>query len=109
MNISHIVAKAKGLVSSHPDQVRQGLDKVERTIDAKTRGKYSGALSKGRGRLDQALGVTRRGGGTYGPDAGGPGRRTEPRVTDRFTAPWPQDSSTGSDEAARRRESDRRE
>ncbi|GAB3624416.1 hypothetical protein GCM10027418_25000 [Mariniluteicoccus endophyticus] len=49
--------KAKDLAGQHPDQARQGIDKVEDAVDAKTGGKYAARIEQAGDALKHQLGV----------------------------------------------------
>ncbi|MFM9371801.1 antitoxin [Streptomyces sp. Da 82-17] len=65
--------KAAGLAKEHGDKIDHGLDKVARTVDQKTKGKYSDKIQSGTGKAKEGLhrfadkgdGTT---GGAKGPD-----------------------------------------
>ncbi|MDI3402525.1 antitoxin [Streptomyces sp. B-S-A6] len=77
--------KAVGLAKEHEEKIDHGLDKVARTVDQKTKGKYSEKIQSGTGRAKEGLhkfaGKDDGTGGTQGtddtgtppaPGAGGP-------------------------------------
>lgn len=49
--------KAKDMAGEHPDQARQGIDKVEDAVDAKTGGKFAGQVDKGGDMAEKGLGL----------------------------------------------------
>ncbi|MFF7557125.1 antitoxin [Streptomyces olivaceus] len=85
-NLKARIGPAKGKVSDlaqqHGDKIDRGLDKVARTVDERTKGKYSDRIQTGTGRAKDAMerlarkddGGTGTGGGTPGgpPPAGPP-------------------------------------
>ncbi|GAA0575708.1 antitoxin [Streptomyces crystallinus] len=58
-NLKAKLAPAKDKVSDfaqqHEDKIGQGLDKVARTVDEKTKGKYSDKIQTGTGKAKDAL------------------------------------------------------
>ncbi|AOW89430.1 MULTISPECIES: antitoxin [Streptomyces] len=85
-NLKARIGPAKGKVSDlaqqHGDKIDRGLDKVARTVDERTKGKYSDRIQTGTGKAKDAMerlarkddGGTGTGGGTPGgpPPAGPP-------------------------------------
>ncbi|MBF8173647.1 MULTISPECIES: antitoxin [Streptomyces] len=83
-NLKARIGPAKGKVSDlaqqHGDKIDRGLDKVARTVDERTKGKYSDRIQTGTGRAKDAMerlarkddGGTGTGGGTPGGTPGGP-------------------------------------
>lgn len=84
-NLKARIGPAKGKVSDlaqqHGDKIDRGLDKVARTVDERTKGKYSDRIQTGTGRAKDAMerlarkddGGTDGGGGTPGgPPPSGP-------------------------------------
>ncbi len=83
-NLKARIGPAKGKVSDlaqqHGDKIDRGLDKVARTVDERTKGKYSDRIQTGTGRAKDAMerlarkddGGTGTGGGTRGGAPGGP-------------------------------------
>ncbi|MBZ6260665.1 antitoxin [Streptomyces olivaceus] len=83
-NLKARIGPAKGKVSDlaqqHGDKIDRGLDKVARTVDERTKGKYSDRIQTGTGRAKDAMerlarkddGGTGTGGGTPGGAPGGP-------------------------------------
>ncbi|MGR8007836.1 antitoxin [Streptomyces hypolithicus] len=71
--------KVSALAQQHEGKIGQGLDKAAKTVDSKTKGKYSSQIQSGTGKARDALnrishkddgpGGT---GGPAGPAAGGP-------------------------------------
>lgn len=49
--------KAKDLISGHPEQAEQALQKAEDVIDQQTGGKYSDQIATGGDKLGEALGI----------------------------------------------------
>jgi ABC-type transporter Mla subunit MlaD len=47
-----LAAKAQSYAAGHKDQIEQGIQKAERTLDAKTGGKYHDQLDKASHRAD---------------------------------------------------------
>ena len=47
--------KVSDLAQQHGDKIGQGLDKAARTVDEKTKGKYSGKIETGTGKAKDAL------------------------------------------------------
>lgn len=47
--------KAGDLAQQHGDKIEQGLDKAARTVDAKTKGKYSNQIDSGAGKAKDAV------------------------------------------------------
>lgn len=50
MNFTSIIAKAKNYAAKNPDKVRDGIDKAEAAVNAKTGNKYAGKVRQGRRR-----------------------------------------------------------
>ncbi|MFJ1913782.1 antitoxin [Streptomyces sp. NPDC088147] len=48
--------KVADLAQQHGDKIEHGLEKAARTVDQKTRGKYSGKIDSGTGKAKDALG-----------------------------------------------------
>ncbi|MEC4015881.1 antitoxin [Streptomyces sp. H27-D2] len=48
--------KAGDLAQQHGAKIEHGLDKVASTVDANTKGKYSGPIKSGTGKAKDALG-----------------------------------------------------
>ncbi|MBZ6174400.1 antitoxin [Streptomyces olivaceus] len=83
-NLKARIGPAKGKVSDlaqqHGDKIDRGLDKVARTVDERTKGKYSDRIQTGTGRAKDAMerlarkddGGAGTGGGTPGGTPGGP-------------------------------------
>ncbi|MBZ6129777.1 antitoxin [Streptomyces olivaceus] len=83
-NLKARIGPAKGKVSDlaqqHGDKIDRGLDKAARTVDERTKGKYSDRIQTGTGRAKDAMerlarkddGGTGTGGGTPGGTPGGP-------------------------------------
>ncbi|MBU6535252.1 antitoxin [Streptomyces sp. NPDC057245] len=84
-NLKARIGPAKGKVSDlaqqHGDKIDRGLDKVARTVDERTKGKYSDRIQTGTGKAKDAMerlarkddGGTDGGGGTPGgPPPSGP-------------------------------------
>ncbi|MBZ6226889.1 antitoxin [Streptomyces olivaceus] len=83
-NLKARIGPAKGKVSDlaqqHGDKIDRGLDKVARTVDERTKGKYSDRIQTGTGRAKDAMerlarkddGGTGTGGGAPGGTPGGP-------------------------------------
>ncbi|MFH8977608.1 antitoxin [Streptomyces sp. NPDC017890] len=85
-NLKARLGPAKGKVSDlaqqHGDKIDRGLDKVARTVDERTKGKYSDRIQTGTGKAKGAMdrlahkdtGTTDGGGGTPGtsPPTGPP-------------------------------------
>ncbi|QNP65667.1 antitoxin [Streptomyces genisteinicus] len=63
--------KVAGLARQHEDRIGHGLDKAARTVDDRTRGKYSRRIETGTGKAKEALGriAHREDGGAAGPPA----------------------------------------
>lgn len=47
--------KVSDLAQQHGDKIGQGLDKAAKTVDEKTKGKYSGKIETGTGKAKDAL------------------------------------------------------
>lgn len=47
--------KAAGLAKEHGDKIDHGLDKVARTVDHRTKGKYSDKIQSGTGKAKESL------------------------------------------------------
>ncbi|RII09468.1 hypothetical protein DSC45_30785 [Streptomyces sp. YIM 130001] len=62
--------KASGLAKEHGDKIDQGLDKAARTVDQKTKGKYSNHIRTG---TEKAKGAVDR----LGSQDGSPGADTK--------------------------------
>ncbi|MBZ6092672.1 antitoxin [Streptomyces olivaceus] len=83
-NLKARIGPAKGKVSDlaqqHGDKIDRGLDKVARTVDERTKGKYSDRIQTGTGKAKDAMerlarkddGGTGTGGGTPGGTPAGP-------------------------------------
>ncbi|MFE0205064.1 antitoxin [Streptomyces sp. NPDC058985] len=82
-NLKARLGPAKGKVSDlaqqHEDKIDRGLDKMARTVDEKTKGKYSDRIQTGTGKAKGAVDRlahkdegTGPGGGTPGSTPGGP-------------------------------------
>lgn len=82
-NLKARLGPAKGKVSDlaqqHEDKIDRGLDKMARTVDEKTKGKYSDRIQTGTGKAKGAVDRlahkdegTGTGGGTPGSTPGGP-------------------------------------
>lgn len=92
VNLSGLFDKAKNYVKEHPDSIRGGLDKVEKTINDKTGGKYSSQLEKGRQSLDKNLGVPGQAKDAFREGAHGPQDTVSgPVHTDPIDKPGPLD------------------
>ncbi|MFJ2112775.1 MULTISPECIES: antitoxin [unclassified Streptomyces] len=48
--------KVSDLAQQHEGKIQQGLDKAARTVDQKTKGKYSDKIDSGTGKAKDALG-----------------------------------------------------
>lgn len=48
--------KVGDLAQQHEGRIGQGLDKVAKAVDSKTKGKYSGQITSGTGKAKDALG-----------------------------------------------------
>ncbi|MGW0389772.1 antitoxin [Streptomyces sp. NPDC003042] len=48
--------KVGDLAQQHEGKIREGLDKVAKVADSKTKGKYSGRITSGAGKAKDALG-----------------------------------------------------
>lgn len=48
--------KVSGLAQQHGDKIEHGLDKAAKTVDQKTKGKYSNKIVTGTGKAKDALG-----------------------------------------------------
>lgn len=61
--------KVSGLAQQHEGRIGQGLERAARTVDAKTKGKYSNKIETGTGKAKNALGriAHKDGGGTTPP------------------------------------------
>lgn len=57
MNFTSIIAKAKNYAAKNPDKVRDGIDKAEAAVNAKTGNKYAGKVRQGADALEDQLGV----------------------------------------------------
>ncbi|GAB3862351.1 hypothetical protein GCM10028801_27750 [Nocardioides maradonensis] len=60
---------AEGLVSDHPDQAEQLLNKAEGLIDQQTGGKFSDQIAAGGDKLGEALGLQENQGDQAAPNA----------------------------------------
>ncbi|MCX4819802.1 antitoxin [Streptomyces sp. NBC_01142] len=47
--------KVSDLAQQHGEKIEHGLDKAAKTVDTKTKGKYSSKIESGTGRAKQAL------------------------------------------------------
>ncbi|MGI5471242.1 antitoxin [Streptomyces sp. CA-132043] len=63
--------KAGDLAQQHGDKIDRGLDKAGRTVDARTKGKYSGQIGTGTAKAKEALRRMSEGHGEHGPGASG--------------------------------------
>ncbi|MEU0473411.1 antitoxin [Streptomyces olivaceus] len=77
-NLKARIGPAKGKVSDlaqqHGDKIDRGLDKVARTVDERTKGKYSDRIQTGTGRAKDAMErLARKDDGGTGTDGGTPG------------------------------------
>ncbi|NBE51300.1 antitoxin [Streptomyces boluensis] len=64
--------KAAGLAKEHGDKIDHGLDKVARTVDQRTKGKYSEKIQSGTGKAKEGLHrFTGKDEGTPGTDSTG--------------------------------------
>ncbi|KIF67533.1 collagen triple helix repeat-containing protein [Streptomyces sp. AcH 505] len=62
--------KVSDLAQQHGDKIGQGLDKAARTVDEKTKGKYSGKIETGTGKAKDALDrISQKDDGTPPPPA----------------------------------------
>ncbi|MER7758971.1 antitoxin [Streptomyces sp. NPDC097619] len=68
--------KAVELAQQHEGKIGEGLDKVAKTVDSKTKGKYSGQISSGADKAKDALGKIAHKDGGEGP--AGPAGTTGP-------------------------------
>ncbi|MER7728260.1 antitoxin [Streptomyces sp. NPDC096323] len=63
--------KVSDLAQQHGDKIDQGLDKAARTVDAKTKGKYSDKIVTGTQKAKQAVDrLSQKDGGTPPPPPG---------------------------------------
>ncbi|WKX72967.1 antitoxin [Streptomyces sp. XD-27] len=51
-----VKGKAGDFVHQHEDKIERGLDKAAKTVDTKTKGKYSDRIGTGTGKAKEALG-----------------------------------------------------
>lgn len=72
-----LMDKLKGLTKGREKQISQAVDKAGDLVDKKTKGKYSGHITKAEDKVDDALGV--RDDRTPGGDVDPPGA-TRPAV-----------------------------
>ncbi|GAA0476566.1 antitoxin [Streptomyces olivaceiscleroticus] len=63
--------KAGDLAHQHGDKIDRGLDKAGRTVDARTKGKYSGQIGTGTAKAKEALRRMSQERGEHGPGTGG--------------------------------------
>ncbi|MFF3285519.1 antitoxin [Streptomyces sp. NPDC003023] len=62
--------KVTDLAQQHEGRIGQGLDKAARTVDDKTKGKYSRKIETGTGKAKEALGrIAHKDGGSTTPPA----------------------------------------
>lgn len=60
--------KVSDLAQQHGEKIEHGLDKAAKTVDTKTKGKYSSKIESGAGKAKQALDrVAHKDGGTTPP------------------------------------------
>lgn len=77
------INKAKTFAQDHKGQVQGALDKAEQTVSSKTGGKYDEKFAKGRGMLQDKLGIPAQSEGAQGgstqdvPPAEGSGDTTQ--------------------------------
>ncbi|GAA3163004.1 hypothetical protein GCM10010451_08750 [Streptomyces virens] len=62
--------KASGLAQQHEDKIQHGLERAARTVDQRTKGKYSDRIQSGTGKAKEAVDRFAHG-KDPGPDAGG--------------------------------------
>ena len=55
--MSDWIEKAKDFVKGHPEQAKQGLDKVEDLLNERTGGKYADRIDQGSDKLKESLGL----------------------------------------------------
>lgn len=55
--MSDWIEKAKDFVKGHPEQAKQGLDKVEDLLNERTGGKYADQIDQGSDKLKESLGL----------------------------------------------------
>ncbi|MCQ6555364.1 antitoxin [Streptomyces sp. C10-9-1] len=64
--------KVADLAQQHEGRIGQGLDKAARTVDDRTKGKYSDRIETGTGKAKDALGrIAHPEGGGHPPEGGG--------------------------------------
>ncbi len=68
MDFDDLKNKAKDMISQHPDQADQGIDKAREFIDQKTGGKHSDQLQQGADKLEQSFGGNQNGDQNQGGD-----------------------------------------
>lgn len=59
--------KAKDMAGQHPDQARQGIDKVEDAVDAKTGGQHAEHVDKAGDLAEKQLGINQPAAGGEAP------------------------------------------
>lgn len=64
--------KVSGLAQQHGDRIQHGLDKAARTVDERTKGRYSDRIQTGTGKAKDAMNRLAHKDGPGGPEAGGP-------------------------------------
>ncbi|MFI9054491.1 antitoxin [Streptomyces anulatus] len=71
--------KVGDLAQQHGGKIEQGLDKAARTVDQKTRGKYSDKIDSGTRKAKEAVDkLGNKDGGTPGAPGGTPGNTPPP-------------------------------
>ncbi|WP_431041826.1 antitoxin [Streptomyces sp. P1-3] len=71
--------KAGDFMHQHEDKIERGLDKAAKTVDAKTKGKYSDRIGTGTGKAKEALGrIAHKDTGTPGTETPGTGATGTP-------------------------------
>ncbi|MEU2835307.1 antitoxin [Streptomyces lavendulae] len=64
-------AKVGNLAQQHEAGIGEGLDKVAKAVDSKTKGKYRSHIADTTGKAKDALGKIARRGDAHGPKPGG--------------------------------------
>ncbi|MFJ8545712.1 antitoxin [Streptomyces sp. NPDC093586] len=74
--LDNLKGKVSDLAQQHGDKIDRGLDKAARTVDERTKGKYSDRIRSGTGKakgaMDRLAHKDHDGGGPPGTSPGGP-------------------------------------
>lgn len=86
MDFGGLFDKAKEFATKNPEQIREGLGKVEGVVNEHTDGKYAEHLAKGIGAVEDALGVPGQTKKAFTDEMGHP-EGTSPVTVDPVDAP----------------------